>query len=338
MTWSTLALVVAVLGVQAPASAQPAAAACARLAAAAAASQQASPSSALAATAAAWQRASQPLSPTTAAAAALQAASPRSSTPISSTRRDATALVGAAVNPAGLMARVDVSWRRPLSRSSSPLLSDAHLSVGVTPEVSPSYARAGAWAELAPASIVAVRVGIEPSQYFGTFSSLLSFSDLRQPFDRRTMRERSAEARPGNALRVYVRPSIRGKFGRIGAQVSGEVERWWSTAQGPFFHEPGRNTLISVSGGTVRTLSAAVLCDASSRLGLGAAFDLTHVPGAAANRIQRVGPLATWVPPFSIPLLGRPVVTAVAGAYLRDPNRKGQLFGGVGLGFSRRTR
>lgn len=262
-----------------------------------------------------------------------QPAAAPSSASAPSLRREVSALVGSAVNPAGLVARVEVRWRRPLSRSASPLLSGAHVSVGLSPELSPSYARVGAWVELAPASIVGVRAGVEPAQYFGTFSSLISFTDLRQPFDRDTMRARRDEARAGNAVRVYVRPSLRMKVGRLGGQVSGEVERWWSTADGPFFHEPSRNTLVAVRGGTLRSLSAALLCDVSSRLGVGAAYDLLHVPGAAANGIQRVGPLVTWVPPFSIPALGRPTVTAIAGTYVRDPNRKGQVFAGLGLGF-----
>jgi len=115
--------------------------------------------------------------------------------------------------------------------------------------------------------------------------------------------------------------------------VTGEVERWWSTAEGPYFHEPGRNTLVAVGGGTVRALSAAALYDLSNRVGVGATYDLTDVPGARGNRRQRLGPLATWAAPVSLPFLGRPTVTAMAGTYLRDPSRRGQLFAALGLEF-----
>jgi hypothetical protein len=248
--------------------------------------------------------------------------------------REVAAVVGSAVNPAGLMARVEVRWRRPLSRSSSPLLSDAHLTFGISPEVSPSYARAGAWTELAPLSILVVRAGVEPAQYFGTFSSLISFNDPSQPFDRDTMRARRSEAKPGNAVRVYARPSLRLKAKRLGGQVTGEVERWWCTANGPYFHEPGRNTLVAVRGGTVRALSAAALYDLSRRVGVGAAYDLVDVPGARRNRAERLAALVTWTPRAPLPLVGRPALTAMAGTYLRDPNREGEAFAALGIGLA----
>lgn len=248
--------------------------------------------------------------------------------------REVGTVAGAGVNPAGVMVRVDVRWRRPLFSSSSPLLSDAHVTFGISPELSPSYGRVGAWAELAPASVLVVRAGVEPAQYFGTFSSLISFSDPGEPFDRDTMRARRFEAKPGNALRAFLRPTLRLKVGRLGGQVTGEVERWWCTADGPYFHEPGRNTLVKTRGGTVRTLSAAALYDLSRQVGAGAAYDLLDVPGARGNRAARLAALVTWTPRASIPLVGRPALTAAAGTYLRHPNREGQLHAALGIAFA----
>ncbi len=248
-------------------------------------------------------------------------------------RREVAAAVGASGNPDGLMARVEVRWRRPLSRSTSPALSDAHLSFGVSPEITPSYARLGAWAEFAPASSLGVRAGVEPALYFGTFSSLISFSDIRAPFDRVTLKARRDEAAPGTVLRVYARPVFRMKVGRVGTEVTAQVERWRSSAAGPFYYEPSRNTLVAAGGGTIGCLSAAVLYDASARLGVGAVYDLTHVYAAAANRVQRAGALVTYAPRLRFPGLGRPAVSAVAGVYLQDPGRRNQLFAGVGLDF-----
>lgn len=260
--------------------------------------------------------------------------SPGAGTPTSAPVREVTATIGSAVNPAGLMARVEVNWRRSISRSKSRALSDAHFSFGVSPELTPSYVRAAIWAELAPVSFFGVRAGVEPAVYFGTFSSLVSFADVQQPFDSKTMRARRDEAETGTALRMYVRPSFRLKVGRVGGEVNAQVERWESSAAGPFFLEPSRNTLVSVRSGRVTCLSTAVLYDVSRVLGVGGAYELTQVQGAVANRIQRAGPLVTYVPRFAVPALGRPTITAVAGTYLQDPHRRGQMFAALGLGFA----
>jgi hypothetical protein len=231
------------------------------------------------------------------------------------------------------MARVEVKWRRPISRSKSRALADAHLSFGVAPEVTPSYVRAGTWAEFAPSSFFGVRAGVEPGVHFGTFNSLVSFADVREKFDSKTMWARRDEAQAGATFRVYVRPSLRLKVGRLGGEVTGQSERWHSTAAGPLFLEPSRNTLVSVRGGRITCLSAGVLYDASRALGIGGLYELTYVPGAASNRIQRVGALATYLPGLAVPALGRPTITAVAGTYLQDPHRSGQIFAALGLKF-----
>ncbi len=253
--------------------------------------------------------------------------------PFGTLRREVAAIVGSSANPEGLMARVEVRWRRPLSRSTSRALSDAHLSFGVSPELTPSYTRLGVWAEFAPVSFLGVRAGVEPALYFGTFSSLISFSDIRAPFDRATLKARRDEATSGTALRAYARPVLRMKVGRVGTEMTAQVERWRSSAAGPFFYEPSRNTLVAAGGGTISCLSAAVLYDASARLGVGAVYDLTHVYAAAANRIQRAGALVTYAPRIRFPGLGRPTVSAVAGVYRQDPYRRNQVFAGLGLDF-----
>ncbi|GEM_PF-1903607 len=270
---------------------------------------------------------------TSAMAQAPAVQAPAEQAPSGTLRREVAAMVGASANPEGAIARVEVRWRRPLSRSTAPALSDAHLSGGVSPEITPAYTRLGVWAEFAPVSFLGVRAGFEPALYFGTFRSLLSFSDIRAPFNRAALKARRDEATAGSALRVFVRPVLRMKVGRVGAEVTAQVERWRSSAAGPFYYEPSRNTLVAAGGGNVGVLSAAVLYDASARLGVGAMYDLTHVYAASANRIQRAGALVTFAPRKGFPVLGRPSLTAVAGVYLQDPCRPNQVFAGLGLDF-----
>ena len=94
---------------------------------------------------------------------------------LSPSRRVTEESVGASYNRLGLQHVFGVRWTRPLIRSRRPLLEGAHVSGGLSHTLTPSYMRVGAWAEVAPLSVLDVRAGLEPGAYFGTFGSLMSY-------------------------------------------------------------------------------------------------------------------------------------------------------------------
>jgi hypothetical protein len=144
-----------------------------------------------------------------------------------------------------------------LHPGASPLTADAHLSFGTQAAASPSYARLGVWGQYAPLSIVSLRAGIEPSQFFGTFDSLMSFAAQDVPFDNDTRRDRGGAA-AGRTLRLYATPTLRLRAGHLVALASGDVERWTSSAAGPWFYEPTRDTVLRTDG-TVLYAARSVL-------------------------------------------------------------------------------
>jgi hypothetical protein len=199
--------------------------------------------------------------------------------------------LAASVNNVGLQNTLELSHTRALGASRSPLRRDAHVAFGLTNFVTPSHARLGAWAELAPLSVLGVRVGVEPAAYFGTFGSLLSFRSYTDNFSKDARRARKAEAHSGTAARGYASPTLRTKVGSIVAMAGADFEWWWSSAQGPLFYEPARDTLLAKAGGRMVNASGLVLWNRSERLVPGLSYRLTDVPGAPQNRIQRAGVL-----------------------------------------------
>jgi hypothetical protein len=200
--------------------------------------------------------------------------------------RDTVAL---SVNNLGLQNALDLSRTWPLSTSRSPLRRDAHVAVGLTNLVTPSHARLAAWAEVAPLSVLGVRVGVEPAVYYGTFGSLMSFREYTDDFGTDARKARKDEASFGTAGRVYASPTLRARAGAIAAVAGAELEWWWSSASGPLFYEPARDTLLATSGGRMVSVSGLVLFTRSERLMPGLSYGLTDVAGAPQNRIQRVG-------------------------------------------------
>lgn len=200
--------------------------------------------------------------------------------------RDTVAL---SVNNIGLQNALDLSWTRPITTSSNPLLREAHVSAGVTNIVTPSHVRLGVWAEMAPLSVFDVRIGAEPAAYYGTFGSLMSFSSYSDDFSGDARKAREHQAAAGAAGRLYASPALRARAGAIVFLASADFEWWWSSAPGPLFYEPARDTLLSVSGGRMLSVSGLALYGRARTFRPGLSYGLTSVPGAPANRIQKVG-------------------------------------------------
>jgi hypothetical protein len=243
--------------------------------------------------------------------------------------------LGFSVNKLGLRHTLDLFWRRPLSSSSSPLLKDAHLSIGVTHALTPSYTRLGAWVQFAPLSILEVQAGAEPGAYFGTFGSLMSFSSYHEPFDDGARDARKDEARSGAGSRLYVSPTLRMKLGVLVVASSADFEWWRSSATGPLYYEPARDTLLKVDGDR-RVATSTVLLrqhDLASRgtLSYGLIHNLTEVFDASENRSQQIGVVV--LRRFGPRRFGlrAPSIGGRVSYYLSDPSRKGQITAAVGM-------
>jgi hypothetical protein len=248
--------------------------------------------------------------------------------------------LGSGVNPLGLQNGLDVAWRWPLSRSRRPLLADAHASVGLADRLSPAYNRLGAFVEIAPLSVLDVRLGVEPVLYFGTFSAMLGFPGYDAPFGDAALDVLRAHGRAVSGLggRAYVAPTVKGRVGRLVARAHAELE-WWRAEQpgAAFFYEPARDTLLDARGDRMvwtETLVAYVLDDRPGHKTLiGPVHTLTRVWRAPGNQKQDLGLLA--VVGVGAKRLGasEPTLFAKVFCYLQDPHRRGQVGAQLAIGF-----
>jgi hypothetical protein len=251
-------------------------------------------------------------------------------------RREVRGQLGASINNLGLQNSLDMSWTWPVSDSLNPLLSGAHISVGATHALTPAQMRLGGWFEYSPLSILDVRAGIDPSAYFGTFNSLMSFDAYTDPFDSDT-RDVRGRSQAGAAGRAYVSPTVKLQAGALVMSASADVEWWKSNAPGAFFYEPTRDTLLKSSGDRMVTTTSVVLYQrklgSGGTLSAGGIHMLSNVFDAPANRIQRVGVVAIREyssPRFHLP---HPRVTAAVTYYVDDPSKQGQVSGALAVGF-----
>lgn len=263
--------------------------------------------------------------------------------PAATTVTEVRTQLGASINNLGVQQSLEWSRRRPLAPGAGPLRSEAHVQFGATTSVTPSFARVGAWVQVAPLSILVVRAGVEPAYYFGTFNSLMRFDRRDDLFDTDTRKARGG-ATTGTVLRWYVTPSLRLRLGSIVAAASADVERWSASADGPLFYEPTRDTLLGTSGDSVFALQHVVMYEhmkaSGTRVSIGGIHTIQRVHGVRLplNQVQKLGVLLMTRSTGRVAGFTAPSLTATVARYLDDPSKEGGWTAAVAAGISLRRR
>jgi hypothetical protein len=211
----------------------------------------------------------------------------------------------------------------------------ASVSAGVVNVTTPTMTRTGGWVEYAPLSILAVRAGVEPVGYFGTFSSLMPFDSYDDSYDKDVLFEKQGTT-AGVGVRSYITPAIQFRAGRVAARVSADFEYWRSSADGPYFYEATRDQLLASGGDKLINLTGVALYEHKVRDGsfsAGLFHGLTRVFAAGGNQSQRLGVIAIRQFTMTHVRLPRPSLTAVVYQYLDDPSKKHTWGGAIAIGF-----
>lgn len=254
---------------------------------------------------------------------------------------EARSSLGASFNNAGLQEAIDVSRRFSLTTSKDALLSDAHLSLGGSLMATPAGVRGGAWLEVAPLSVLSVRAGVEPGRYFGAFHALSSFAQRDDDFTP-DARKAQNNAMAASTLRVYLNPVAQARIGRVAVRTSLNVEHWSSTADGPYYYEPTRDTLLASNGDTVLAWSSVILREWTRSHGgvwsIGPSHSLMRVHRSAFNQVQKVGLVSSYQAAGRHYGVNRPSLTVQATYFVDDPSKQGQWGASLQVAFSLRRR
>jgi len=253
--------------------------------------------------------------------------------------RRLTNTLGTSVNPIGLQDQLTLGWRWALTESKNPLLSDAHVAIGVSNNFSPAYDRLELWAELSPLSVLDLKAGVEPVFYFGTFGHLVGFPSYDADFSKQAREAIKEQAVARTGIRYHFSPTFKIKLGRVLARTGAEFEWWRVNAPGEFFYEPMRDTLLDSDGDALMTLSSQLFYELRSgaggkRLLTGIFHDVVHVYDASQNRRRRLGPIAVWTMGERRFGLREPTVIGSVFSYLQDPSKDGEIGAFLALSFT----
>jgi hypothetical protein len=257
------------------------------------------------------------------------------------------------LNPSGLLLDLDLALRGRLYRSTRAPFAHSLWGLGLRASSSPVFVHAGPYVELQPAAFLTLTVAYQLFAYFGVLGALHPLADCDPPLlavdrDTRCVFAEDALGAPiPNATadwghRASAALTLRGALGRLYAEDTLGVERWWFRADwaaGPAFDywynelhllPQARDDVVVLNDAALMLEVLAGAGDARPSVLVGLDDSLGY---ADATRYvsHRVGPaVALWVPALG-PLREVSVVLLVQW-YTHDRYKVGPLpFAGLAL-------
>lgn len=239
------------------------------------------------------------------------------------------------VAPQGLFLAAGLQRRWMAADADSPLLRGRYAQLGIWAGSSPSLAQGTAAAEWVPIAPLQLRVQYDAIAYYGAFGSLLTFPTAASSFGPAALRERAGTERTGVAHRLQAAPTLRARVGRVILRNQAELSWYALPTSGAWSYEAEYDTLLA-SRDLVLFDRLAAFFEAwrgagEATLLAGPAYEITHAGKADLTR-QRIEALLFWSPADRWGALARPRLSALVGLNLRDRNRQGEPFAGLGVG------
>ena len=243
--------------------------------------------------------------------------------------------LGGRVNPQGLGFSGGVKYRDVYQYSEKYDTPSAYWQTSLGVGVSPAYGQVSAHIEWMPWMFLAMRMQYNYYQFFGMNNSLLSFSSGRDPFGDDVTRDRHDEEH-ATGQRYMFQPTLQGKIGSFILRNQTDIAYYRFSGRGPYFLELEYYTLLK-DGDYLISNRTQLLYEAwkgsGGRLLLaGPYYEVTRADEAQITQ-QKVGGLIYWVPMDSVLGVSRPRLAMMAGYHFEDPNRQGQFFFVLGMGF-----
>ncbi|HWR57415.1 MAG TPA: hypothetical protein VN328_00885 [Thermodesulfovibrionales bacterium] len=243
--------------------------------------------------------------------------------------------IGGRINPQGISLSGGVNYRNVYQYSEKYKAESAYWQTGLGISVSPAYGQVGAHVEWMPWIFLPLRVQYDHYRFFGSYSSLLSFNSANAPFGDSAVKNRhDEETASGN--RVMFQPTLQAKLDRVIFRNQTDIAYYMFSGRGPYFLEQEYYTLLK-DGDYLISNRTQLLYQTWQRRGgetllMGPYYEVTRTDAARITQ-QKIGGVLYWVPLDSIFGMDRPRLQMKGGYHLQDPDRQGQLFIAVSIGF-----
>ena len=234
-------------------------------------------------------------------------------------------------NPIGFGVQPELAWRVPLARSDHRLLRGTHFETGLVAKISPASFHPGLYAKLVPISPIVLRAQVQQLRYFGLFGHLTEYHGLQPDWHPETREGGIVTGRHATGWTASTSATLRLKIGRYLAQV--KTTRQWFTMD----VDPRLSWYDSTSDLIYAQTDYLDRVDATLGAFLwGGPRDVQFLMVGGQWRGYRTGRTALSRQLMCGALLWRPgwwadrklTFAALAGSYVADPYRRGQLYAG----------
>ncbi len=247
------------------------------------------------------------------------------------------ATLGIRLNPLGLEAQYNLSYRRRLYASTSPAFRDNYVGVVLAPTYTPAVVRTGGVLEVRPATVLALSAGLFRIGYLSSFGSLQSYPDATAAFsdDEQKAGRDAGKNYPLGGTQFTLRATALAKVGPI--VIRDDALLYHDDLEVPagdrVYYNPRLDLLGPAQGYSLINDTDLVWLSDFGFIG-GVRGTVTHAflsadeEGTADGRttpLVRVGPLAAYTF-FDEPgaRFNKPTVIGIAGFWINHPYRAGQ--------------
>jgi hypothetical protein len=154
--------------------------------------------------------------------------------------------------PLGVRATFRPGWTQHLwGREDDILFKDTYARAVADIVLTPSYVRAGPEIGFSPIAVLELNAQVVFSQYFGTFSSLIGFSDPATAPTNDVLQEEIDLGRrdQGWGIRFGGGATLQGQFGPVIVLLDGTLRHWIThpgpAVQGPYIYEPEVSLMLA---------------------------------------------------------------------------------------------
>lgn len=243
--------------------------------------------------------------------------------------------IGGRYNPLGAGFFGGINYRDVYRYDKSRELQAAYWQTGIGIGVSPSAAAGSVHFEWMPWIVMPLRIEYDYYRFFGAGYGLLSFDSPQASLNEDRISDRK-DQEAANGHRFLFQPTLQGKIGPVILRNQTDLAYYTFSGKGPYFLELEYFTLLKDGDWLISNRTQALMefwKGAKGQLLLaGPYYEVTRAGDARITQ-QKAGALLYWVPMEKLASLDRPHVGLRVAYQLQDPDRQGQLYIQLAVGF-----
>jgi len=243
--------------------------------------------------------------------------------------------LGGKINPRGLAFLGGIKYRNSYHYDEKYDAISSYWETGIDIGITPAFMQAGVHAEWMPWLFLQMRAQYDYIAYTGINDGLLSFPSANSPYGDDVRKDRRDEEKT-HGSRIMLQPTLQGKVANFIIRNQTDLAYYTFAGRGPYFLELWYNTLMKdgdyLVANRTQFLYSFFSDSKGKKLFSGPYYEVTRAVDAQITQ-QKLGVALLWEPAPSLFHISHPHLGVMGGYHLQDPNRQGQFYLMMAVGF-----